>query len=117
MAPLASLLYTRISAVCPIIGVQIGTATDKATWSIVFDAAATAQQKTNAQAIITNWDAATQLDADKDAMINQLNGIAALSIDVIVFTALFNHENRIRTLAGQANITVAQFKAGIKALL
>lgn len=35
----------------------------------------------------------------------------------IIFKILFNHENRIRTLAGQQQITAAQFKAAIKALI
>lgn len=50
-----------------------------------------------------------ELDADKDAKIN--------SLEEIIFKILFNHENRIRTLAGQASVTQAQFRAAIKALL
>jgi hypothetical protein len=34
----------------------------------------------------------------------------------IVLKMLFNHENRIRTLAGQPQVTVAQFKAFLKSL-
>ena len=38
-------------------------------------------------------------------------------LDQVAFQIAFNHENRIRTLAGQAQITKAQFLAAIKALL
>ena len=38
-------------------------------------------------------------------------------VDLVAFTVLFNHENRIRVLEGKATITKAQFIAGVKALL
>lgn len=37
--------------------------------------------------------------------------------DKVLFQIAFNHENRIRTLAGQPNITVPQFVNGVKALI
>ena len=49
------------------------------------------------------------LDAEKDATINRF--------DTLAFKVLFNHENRIRTLAGQAQVTAAQFKSALKAML
>jgi hypothetical protein len=52
---------------------------------------------------------AAELSADKD---NQVNTISNVLLQIA-----FNHENRIRALAGQATVTAAQFKAAIKALL
>lgn len=52
---------------------------------------------------------AQELDDEKTA--------AAAGINDVLFKVAFNHENRIRTLAGQASVTAAQFRAAIKALL
>lgn len=49
----------------------------------------------------------------KDAAIASLNG----STFSALFRVLFNFNNRIRTLEGQATMTASQFKAAIKALL
>ncbi len=38
-------------------------------------------------------------------------------LDPILFKIAFNHENRIRTLAGQPTVTAAQFKTALRALL
>lgn len=52
---------------------------------------------------------AQELDAEKDVKIDAL--------DKTIFQVLFNHENRIRTLAGQPQVTVAQFRTAIKGLI
>jgi hypothetical protein len=52
---------------------------------------------------------AEELDADKAIRIDAL--------DLVALRGLFNHENRIRALEGKAAITVAQFKAAIKAII
>lgn len=52
---------------------------------------------------------ATASDSQKVAILN--------SVDRTLFKILFNHENRIRTLAGQAQITKAQFIAAVKSLM
>lgn len=52
---------------------------------------------------------ADEIDAEKSTKVD--------SIDVAVFRALCNHENRIRALQGQATITVAQCKTAFKALI
>lgn len=49
-------LHDKIAAVCPIIGVSVGISTDKTTWRIDYDLAATDQQKTAAQAVVTTYD-------------------------------------------------------------
>lgn len=52
---------------------------------------------------------ATPSDAEKTILVNKM--------DTIAFRIMFNHENRIRTLASQPQVTAAQFIAAIKALL
>lgn len=52
----ASRLHESIAAVCPIIGIQVGNVDDRSTWTIQFDPSATAQQRTNAQAVINAFD-------------------------------------------------------------
>ena len=52
---------------------------------------------------------AEELDADAEARIDQ--------VDVLAFKVMFNHENRIRTLAGQPQVTAAQFRTALKAML
>jgi hypothetical protein len=52
---------------------------------------------------------AEELDAEKDASINQF--------DVLAFKVLFDHENRTRALEGKAPVTQAQFRAALKARL
>lgn len=49
-------------------------------------------------------------DAGKTALINN-------QVALVVGKVLFNHENRIRALEGSAQITQAQFIAGVKALI
>lgn len=58
--------------------------------------------------------------APRPVNANVLDGYTttlAGTVDRVIFQVLFNHENRIRTLAGQAQITVQQFRTGLKALL
>lgn len=50
-----------------------------------------------------------ELDAGKEA--------ALPDVASAVFKVLFNHENRVRALEGKSNITAAQFRAALKALL
>ncbi len=52
---------------------------------------------------------AQELDGEKDQKVD--------SLDKAIFQVLFNHENRIRTLAGQPSINMNQFKTAIKALI
>ena len=52
---------------------------------------------------------AAVMSAYKDAQLTK--------IDQVIFRALFNHENRIRSLNSQPAITAQQFIAAIKALL
>lgn len=52
---------------------------------------------------------ASESDASKGRRVN--------GVDRVIFEAFFNHENRIRALAGQASVTRLQFMAGLRALL
>lgn len=52
---------------------------------------------------------AQELDGEKDAVVN--------GMDLVLLKVAFNHENRVRVLEGKQPITLAQFKAAIKALL
>jgi hypothetical protein len=65
--------------------------------------------ETEVTATYTKLDAATVINNEKTHAIDAL--------EAVILQGLFNHENRIRTLAGQATITVAQFKNGLKALI
>lgn len=52
---------------------------------------------------------ASAVDREKELQLDRM-GLA-------VFRLLFNHENRIRELANQAQLTAAQFRAAVKAQL
>lgn len=49
-------LTAQILVVCPIFGVSIGDITDKATWVVDYDPAATGGQRTAAAAVVTGFD-------------------------------------------------------------
>jgi hypothetical protein len=49
-------LDQQVRAVCPIFGISCGSLTDKATWRIDFADAATAPQRTAAQAVLDGFD-------------------------------------------------------------
>lgn len=52
----ATRLHAAVAAVCPIVGIGIGTPGDSATVKIAFAAAATGPQKTAAQAAVNAFD-------------------------------------------------------------
>lgn len=56
---------------------------------------------------------AQEISDAKDVAVNGLNGTQYAALAKV----LLNHENRIRALESKAPITLAQFKAGVKALL
>lgn len=59
-------------------------------------------------------DNAAGISARQDNLIGKLT---VEKVGRVLATALFNHENRIRALAGQGAITKAQFIAALKDLL
>lgn len=71
-----------------------------------------AQFKTQYDAFIAARKA-QEADAAKDGAVDGYFG----GIDRVQFQMLFNHENRIRVLESRPQITLAQFKAAIKAML
>lgn len=56
---IAATINDAIGAVCPIDGVSLGSESDKSTWLIRFSAAATAQQKQAAVAVLAGFDITT----------------------------------------------------------
>lgn len=84
-------LDAALRAVCPIRGVSVGNAADKATWRIDFDPAATAQQRTDAAAVLSAFDvaAAQQQDvADQQRRVTDQQELADARIDNAVGTLL-----------------------------
>lgn len=67
------------------------------------------------------WDlltlAGVAIPAGKSTSDAAKNALVSGGINLVIGKILFNHENRIRALEGSAQITVAQFIAGVKALL
>ena len=74
---IASNLDAAVRAVCPIDGVSIGSALDKATWVIQFSPSATAAQRTAAQAALAAFDPAVETVADLRADADQAENITA----------------------------------------
>ena len=64
---LNAVLDNQINAVCPINGVAIGDAISKSTWRIDFKPEATAQQRSDAQAVVAAFDVALEEQKLKDA--------------------------------------------------
>jgi len=60
MGSYLSVLTQQVGAVCPIYGISIGVKTDKSTWRIDFDPAATDAQKAAAQTVVQNFDVAAE---------------------------------------------------------
>lgn len=56
---------------------------------------------------------AQEISDAKDAAVNSING----GLYPVLFRAMFNLNNRVRALEGQAALTQAQFKAVLKALI
>ena len=71
-------LDQAIKAVCPIDGVSIGRKDDKLTWRIDFKPEATAQQLTNAQAVVDAFDVAAA-EAPPTADEREADALAALN--------------------------------------
>lgn len=55
---IAEKLHEAIAAVCPIDGVSVGRASDKATWRVQYAARATAAERAAADAALAAFDAA-----------------------------------------------------------
>lgn len=99
-------IHAEIAKVCPIQGVSIDAFNNKASWVVHYDPAATPAQKTAAQNTIQ------AIDVNVDVVRDPLDVWNAITLKIA-----FNHENRIRALEGKAAITVAQFKAAVRAIL
>jgi hypothetical protein len=71
-----------------------------------------------ANSITQSWEVialtAQEISDRKDAAVNGMEGLGGYAP---IYRALFNLNNRLRTLEGQSTMTAAQFKTAIKALL
>lgn len=94
-------LTTQLAAVAPVFGISIGDRTDKSTWRVDFDNAATPAQRTAAQAVLAgfDWNAAETAEAAEataqatltadsraDAIFAQLKGATPAQISAFVNT-------------------------------
>jgi len=95
MSAYLSVLTQQVKAICPIYGISIGDKTDKSTWRIDFDPAATDAQKSAAKTVVQNFDVAAEeateaaqaqidvdlgLQAKADAVIAQLQSASITQI-------------------------------------
>ncbi len=110
-----SALVGAIAAVCPILGVSVGDWTNKATWRIDFDPAATAPQIAAAQAAMQAFDPVAQQSADNSritglqgdtnyqALIAQIQASTVAQIDTWI-------TNNVTTLAQARTVLAAVIK-------
>src|SRR5438445_12174124 len=78
---LTSVLFNNILAVCPIFGVSVGVWTDKTTWIVDYDPAATTQQRTAATTAIANFDPVAQSNTLTTTAANLVAHKASYSTD------------------------------------
>lgn len=110
-------LHDAIAAVCPIAGVRIGDWANKATWGIDFDSSATAQQKTDAQTALTNFDplAPTRLsvfasDAGAQDLVNRLKTATVAQIDTWLTNNVTNLAQARTVLAAIIKVLALQLR-------
>jgi len=89
-----------------VVGVSVPNWTDKTTWTIWYNGGKEINALTDAAAgpLVQAFDATPITPDPLD------------SWDVVTLKVCFKHENDIRVLKGQATITLAQFKAAVRAL-
>lgn len=75
---IAQKLDAAIKVVCPIFGVSIGRPDDKSTWRIDFEAQATSQQRSAAQAVLAAFDPNAPELPDNNAALAERHTNAAL---------------------------------------
>lgn len=115
----STILTEQILAVCPIAGVSIGQIGDKSTWRVDYTPEATAQQRTDAAAIVAAFDPVAHENAE--AAIEAQT--ATIKADAQVASLLVQLKNS--TLAQQSTYvdnntpgtTIAPFKAEVRILL
>lgn len=105
-------LNTLLAAVAPIVGVSIGSWTDRETWRIDFAPEATSEQIAAANVVLAAFD---QYDVIAEDSFIKDRKIEAL--DVVALKVAFNHENRIRALESRPTIDLGKFKDAVKQFL
>lgn len=58
MISAAAILHRQVSSVCPVLSVSVGLVSDRSTWGVTFDPAATAAQKNTANGLLSTFDLA-----------------------------------------------------------
>jgi hypothetical protein len=108
-----AILYEKIKAVCPVVGVSVGNWTDKGTWRIDFDTGATPAQKAAAQAVVDAFDYNAPDDTDE---INQRVLNAALIEPGSVLRAIAEIQfGMIKgTIPVDPTMTLAQYRTLVK---
>ena len=107
MAQTVTDLHNAIAAVCPILGVSVGSWTDKSTWQINFAPSATDPQKTAAQTVVTNFDpTAPDLDDQFVSDTNRQNIVTA--IQTATPTQIVNWVNNNVTDLASAKVVLAK---------
>lgn len=79
-------IHDAIAAICPIKGISIGSFSDKATWSLVFDQAATDAQKQAAQAAINFFDVAAAQAKESSDETSLVSDTVAAKTDPAITT-------------------------------
>lgn len=125
-------LKAQIAAVCPILGVSVGTTGNAATVRIDFAPSATGSQQTAAQSVVTgfDWSQAAQDSFDLAQSRTQTSGFTTTPIQSVPLAALvravvlivldeFNlHALKINAIldASDAATSLADFKARVAAI-
>jgi hypothetical protein len=100
----------------PIIGVSIGSETDRVTWAIQYAPQATAQHRTDGEALRLSFDPASQAasDAEKADRAARADGDALIQA---VAQLDFEERQKLTVKAGQTLLTAAQCRARLKAIV
>lgn len=113
---LITALDKAVRAVCPIDGISVGNAADKATWKAQYAATATTQQKAAAATAIANftYDPVGDGQSDDTDLLNAAlaeQGSLSRALAMVMFAEI----NKLRVKDGDPAYTLAQFKAALQA--
>lgn len=99
----------------PIVGVSVGTETDRATWRVDYHPSATAQHHADGETLRATFDPLSQtaLDAEKAEMAAALDNNALIQA---VARLDFEERQKLTVKAGQTLLTAAETKARIRTI-
>lgn len=103
------------AAAIPILSVSVGSEADRATWAIQYDPSATAQHRTDGEALRQTFDPLSQaaIDAEKAAFA------AAIDANPLIQAVAqldFEERQKLVVINGQTLRTAAQCKARVRAI-